>query len=114
MAVSKNDKHKEYARYAEHCLKLVPTIPDQEYRTIQREMAAEWLRLADAPASAKANEVTQDEACDLSWRLHLQIAAISKSVIALHAGDFKGRSPAFDRCRSYRRSELRQNSIPWR
>jgi hypothetical protein len=44
----KNDKHKEYARYAEHCLKLVPRIPDQEYRSIQREMAAEWLKLADA------------------------------------------------------------------
>ena len=44
----KNDKHKEYARYAEHCLKLVPRIPDQVYRSIQREMAAEWLKLADA------------------------------------------------------------------
>ena len=48
MAVPKNDKHKEYARYAEHCLKLVPAIPDQEYRSVQREMAAEWLKLADA------------------------------------------------------------------
>jgi hypothetical protein len=48
MAVSKNEKHKEYARYAAHCLELVPAIPDQEYRAIQREMAAEWLRLADA------------------------------------------------------------------
>lgn len=48
MAVPKNNKHKEYARYALHCLKIVPAIPDQEYRIIQREMAAEWLRLADA------------------------------------------------------------------
>jgi hypothetical protein len=48
MAIPKNDQHKEYARYAEHCLKLVPAIPDQEYRSIQREMAAEWLKLADA------------------------------------------------------------------
>jgi hypothetical protein len=48
MSIPKNDKHKEYARYAEHCLKLVPGIPDQEYRSIQREMAAEWLKLADA------------------------------------------------------------------
>jgi hypothetical protein len=23
-------------------------VPDQEYRSIQREMAAEWLKLADA------------------------------------------------------------------
>jgi hypothetical protein len=47
MAVPKNDKHKEYARYAAHCLKIVPAIPDQDYRVIQREMAAEWLKLAD-------------------------------------------------------------------
>jgi hypothetical protein len=47
MAAPKNDKHKQYARYATHCLKVVFAIPDQEYRTIQREMAAEWLRLAD-------------------------------------------------------------------
>jgi hypothetical protein len=44
----KNDKHKEYAHYAEHCLQMVPKIPDQEYRAIQREMAAEWIKLADA------------------------------------------------------------------
>ena len=48
MAVPKNNKHKEYARYAVHCLKIVPAIPDQECRVIQREMAAEWLKLADA------------------------------------------------------------------
>ena len=48
MALPKNDKHKLYARYAPHCLELVPAIPDQEYRAVQREMAAEWLRLADA------------------------------------------------------------------
>ena len=48
MATPKNDKHKEYARYAEHCLELVPRAPSQEYRAIQREMAAEWIKLADA------------------------------------------------------------------
>jgi hypothetical protein len=48
MSLSKNYQHKEYAGYAAHCLELVPAIPDQEYRSIQREMAAEWLRLADA------------------------------------------------------------------
>jgi hypothetical protein len=44
----KNDKHKEYSHYAEHCLQMVPRIPDQEYRAIQREMAAEWIKLAEA------------------------------------------------------------------
>jgi hypothetical protein len=48
MAVPKNDKHKEYASYAEHCLRMAPVAPDQEYRAIRREMAAERLSLADA------------------------------------------------------------------
>jgi hypothetical protein len=50
MAIPKSDKHKEYVRYASHCLDILPTISDQEFRTIQREMAAEWLKLADAIA----------------------------------------------------------------
>ena len=48
MAIPKNDKHKEYARYAAHCLNMVTAVKDQESRAVQREMAAEWLRLADA------------------------------------------------------------------
>jgi hypothetical protein len=47
VAVPAKGKHKQYARYAAHCLQMVPAITDQEYRTIQREMAAEWLTLAD-------------------------------------------------------------------
>jgi hypothetical protein len=46
MAVSKDDKHKRYTRYAAHCLQVV-TAASQESQTIQREMAAEWLKLAD-------------------------------------------------------------------
>ena len=37
MAVPKNDKHKEYASYAEHCLRMAPVAPDQEYR-----VSAKW------------------------------------------------------------------------
>jgi hypothetical protein len=48
MAILKNDKHKEYARFAAHCLEMVTITRDQESRSIQREMAAEWLQLADA------------------------------------------------------------------
>jgi hypothetical protein len=47
MTAPKNDKFKNYARYAEHCLNMMASIRDQELRCIQREMAAEWLRLAD-------------------------------------------------------------------
>ena len=48
MTVPKNDKYKDYARYAEQCLNMVASTRDEELRRIQREMAAEWLRLADA------------------------------------------------------------------
>jgi hypothetical protein len=48
MAHLKNDKHKEYVNYAEHCLQMVPAAPSREYRAVQREMAAEWIKLADA------------------------------------------------------------------
>jgi hypothetical protein len=48
LATPKNDKHKEYARYAEHCLNMVAATKDQGSRCINREMAAEWLKLADA------------------------------------------------------------------
>jgi hypothetical protein len=50
MAVSKNDKHKDYVRYAAHCLDMVPATKDQDARAINREMAAELLRLADVVA----------------------------------------------------------------
>jgi hypothetical protein len=43
-----NEKRKEYARYAAHCLQMVAAAIEQESRSIQREMAAEWLKLASA------------------------------------------------------------------
>jgi hypothetical protein len=42
-----NDKHKEYVRYADYCLNMIGTKQDQEAHSINREMAAEWLKLAD-------------------------------------------------------------------
>jgi hypothetical protein len=48
MAISKNDTHKDYTRYAAHCLNMIPATKDQDARAINREMAAEWLKLADA------------------------------------------------------------------
>ena len=48
MAIPKNGKRKEYVRYAEQCLHMVTVAKDQDDRSIQREMAAEWIRLADA------------------------------------------------------------------
>jgi hypothetical protein len=43
----KRDKHKQYARYATYCLETA-MAKDRGARTILREMAAEWMTLADA------------------------------------------------------------------
>jgi hypothetical protein len=40
-------RHADYVRYAEYCLKMMTATKDQKARSIEREMAAEWLRLAD-------------------------------------------------------------------
>jgi hypothetical protein len=49
----------EYANYAHHCMKIVNKIPDQESRMIHREMAAEWLKLADQAANGVASPSAQ-------------------------------------------------------
>lgn len=48
MAVPNSDKHKQYAKYAAHCLTMGKGASDPKTRDIQREMALEWLELADA------------------------------------------------------------------
>ena len=47
MAIPKGRKRKEYVGYATHCLNMLTITKDQELRTVQRQMAAEWMRLAD-------------------------------------------------------------------
>jgi hypothetical protein len=54
MAILKHDKHKEYSRHAAQCLNMITAAKDQDARAIQREMAAEWLKLADAVLPLKA------------------------------------------------------------
>lgn len=48
MANPASDKQKAYAHYAAHCLYLGTSATDPDSRAIQREMAAEWLKLADS------------------------------------------------------------------
>lgn len=43
---SSERRHKDYARYAAHCLNLMASPDNQDDRELFREMAAEWLRLA--------------------------------------------------------------------
>jgi hypothetical protein len=47
MANRKINRHNEYVRYANHCLEMMSVAKDHDSRSIQREMAGEWLRLAD-------------------------------------------------------------------
>ncbi len=53
MAVRKPGKSEEYERYAQHCLELVRIATNRRYRVIQREMAAEWFKLADMFSAAE-------------------------------------------------------------
>ena len=48
MAIPKNPTFRDYARYAMYCLEMMPTSPDQDIRDLNREMAVEWIRLAEA------------------------------------------------------------------
>ena len=56
MTTPENDKSEEYERYAAYCLKAAARLPDQESRRIHREMAAEWLRLAEAIQTPSRSE----------------------------------------------------------
>jgi hypothetical protein len=47
MTIPKITKQMQYERYAEYCLKAAPLATDREVRVILREMAAEWLKLAE-------------------------------------------------------------------
>jgi hypothetical protein len=44
--ISKKEKHKQYARFAVYC--LMAAAGDPACGAIQREMATEWIRLAEA------------------------------------------------------------------
>ena len=48
MSVPTNDKLRMYSRYAAHCSQMAIAIQEQESRSILREMAVEWIKLADA------------------------------------------------------------------
>lgn len=46
VAISPADKANEYIGYMEHCLTIARSLPDRKDRIVHREMAAEWVRLA--------------------------------------------------------------------
>lgn len=54
MTIPKANKHKDYARYGMHCLDMSASGVGPDSSAILRDMALEWLKLADAelrPAS---------------------------------------------------------------
>jgi hypothetical protein len=48
MAISRIDKHREYARCAMECVAQMVELPSGEAHDREREMALEWIRRADA------------------------------------------------------------------
>ena len=47
MADRSIDKREQYVDFATHCLQLAKVPTDRKSRAILREMAAEWLKLAE-------------------------------------------------------------------
>ena len=52
----------EYRAYALFCVDLAKTCPERDSRVVLREMAAEWLRLADTVSNAPTNEAVSRQA----------------------------------------------------
>jgi len=50
-----------YVGYATHCLQLPKVATDRKSRAVLKEMAAEWLKLADAPLTERAPRATAIE-----------------------------------------------------
>jgi hypothetical protein len=46
LGITNADKAAEYMLYAEHCVKTAKSLGPHEARTLHREMAAEWMELA--------------------------------------------------------------------
>jgi hypothetical protein len=51
MAERSIDDRERYVGYATHCLQPAKVAADRESRAVLKEMAAEWLKLADAPVN---------------------------------------------------------------
>ena len=59
MAISPADKVQEYVAFASHCLKVAHSLPERQDRVIHREMATEWIRLAQMFAEDAAHDASR-------------------------------------------------------
>jgi hypothetical protein len=57
MPDSQADRAMLYASYAEICLKVATMLPDRDTRVVHREMAAEWLMLAEQAATSAVVQI---------------------------------------------------------
>ena len=64
---TQKSKHQQYMAYAEHCLEMANIAADETARSIQHEMAAEWLSLADVVSlnSAKSRATRSASSPDM-------------------------------------------------
>jgi hypothetical protein len=53
------DDRERYVGYATHCLQLAKATTDLESRAMLREMAAEWLKLVEAPMTNRNRPLWQ-------------------------------------------------------
>jgi hypothetical protein len=55
MADRSIDEREQYVGFATHCLQLAKVEADRQSRAVLREMAAEWLKLAEVAGSTDAS-----------------------------------------------------------
>lgn len=53
MADRSIETRERYVAYATHCLQLAKVSADRQSRAVLREMAAEWLKLADVTSQSR-------------------------------------------------------------
>ena len=73
MGISRADKADEYMHHAEHCMKTARTISDREPRILHRQMAAEWIKLAQAMAEDGSLDAS-DRGSDKARRIATNVA----------------------------------------
>jgi hypothetical protein len=59
MAVSLADKAEEYVGFAQRCLKIARSLPNRDDRVAHREMAAEWIKLAQMMTDKAAHDARE-------------------------------------------------------
>jgi hypothetical protein len=55
MADRSIDKREQYVAFATHCLQLAKVAANRSFRDVLREMASEWLRLAEVAGPTDAS-----------------------------------------------------------